>query len=240
MSDRYEIYCDESCHLNNSLIPVMGFAGIRIPFSKKEKVYASIAKLKSKYNCNGELKWTKVSEKNIAFYRAIIDFFCKTKGLEFHSVIIQDKSKLDHEKYNKGKDEIFYYKMYFLLLKNIISRKSDAAYRIFMDIKRKHAALEVNQLKQFLSSKLYSETDSNIKKIQTCSSGDVSLIQLTDFLLGALMYANRFEDRNSSKGKIVSYLEEQLDISLKEKTSYSQNKYHIFVFTPETDSGVTK
>ena len=53
----------------------MGFAGIRTPYSKKEKVYASIVELKTKYNCNGELKWTKVSEKNIAFYKAIIDFF---------------------------------------------------------------------------------------------------------------------------------------------------------------------
>ncbi len=240
MSDKYEIYCDESCHLKNDSISVMGFAGIRIPFSKKEKVYASIAELKNQYNCNGELKWTKVSEKNIAFYKAIVDFFCKVKGLEFHSVLIKDKSQLNHEKYNKGNDEIFYYKMYFLLLKNIISRKSDASYRIFMDIKRKHSALEVNQLKQFLSGKLYSETESNIKMIQTCSSKDVSLIQLTDFLLGALMYANRFEDRTTTKGQIVLYLEQKLGINLKEKTSYSQDKYHVFVFTPETVNGVIK
>lgn len=235
MSDKFEIYCDESCHLNNQAINVMGFAGIIIPSENKNKLKLSLAKLKNDFNCKGELKWTKVSPKNLDFYKAIINLFCSFNDLEFHSVIIQDKSNLDHLTYNAGNDDIFYYKMYFLLLKNIISRASNSDYNIFMDIKKKHTAFEINKLKNFLSKKLYTETVSNIKNIQTCESVEVSIIQLTDFLLGALMYANRFNDRQSAKGQLVSYLESLLNISLQNKTAYNQHKYHIFVFTPETN-----
>lgn len=235
MLEPFSIFCDESCHLNNPDINIMGFGAICIDDNKKEIVKESIAKIKKDFNCKGEMKWIKVSPKNIEFYKRIVDFFIEESGLEFHSVIIQDKNKLDHKKYNNNSSEIFYYKMYFLLLKNIISRRRDSVYKIFLDIKDKHNAYEINQMKTFITRKLSTENEVNIKKIQTIDSDKVSILQLTDFLLGALMYANRFSDRTSAKGQLVGYIENKLLISLIEKTKYSQKKYHIFTFSPEIE-----
>ena len=240
MAKEFEIYCDESCHLNNKNINVMGFGGIRISAADKTKLKLQIAELKQKFNCNGELKWIKVSPKNIDYYKAIIDSFVETKGVEFHSVLIQNKSALNHEKYNNGSEDIFYYKMYFLLLKNIITRREDKDYRVFLDIKKKHDALEVNRLKQFLSTEICAEMNNDINNIQTLDSAKVSLLQLTDFFLGAVMYANRFDDRSSAKGQIVSYIEQKLNISLLKKSSYKQKRFHIFVFNPEVKDGSSK
>lgn len=234
----FDLYCDESCHLNNPAINVMGFGAIRADDSEKKKLFEKIAELKKQYNCLGELKWVKVSPKNIAFYKAIIDFFSDTEALSFSTVIIQDKSLLNHEKYNKGSEDVFYYKMYFLLLKNIISRIKDAKYKIYLDIKKKHSAYEVMTLKKFLRKKIDSETES-IEKIQTTSSDEISLLQLSDFLLGAVMYANRFSDRNTAKSDLVKYLEEKTGVELTVKTKYEnkhqQKKIQIFVFNPEKE-----
>ena len=108
MQKQFSIFCDESCHLNNPNINVMGFGAICINNDKIKLVKESIAKLKNDYNCLGELKWIKVSPKNLIFYKKIIDFFIDEMSLEFHSVIIQNIKKLDHKKYNNNSNNYCY------------------------------------------------------------------------------------------------------------------------------------
>ncbi len=90
------IYCDESCHLPNDNNPLMSLGAIQYPEKKVRNLSKEITELKNNYNCRGELKWTKVSQKNIAFYLRLIDLFFEKKDLFYRALIVNNKCILDH------------------------------------------------------------------------------------------------------------------------------------------------
>jgi len=77
--------------------------------------------LKEKHSARGELKWTKVSASRESFFLNVVDLFFSSANLNFRCLIVNDKAKLDHEYYNQGSHDSFYYKMYYYLLRNVIS-----------------------------------------------------------------------------------------------------------------------
>lgn len=141
------LYCDESCHLENDKEKVMLIGGISCPDYARNIVYKEIKKIKKKYGISShtEIKWRKVSESKIEYYEELVDYFFDNENLNFRVVII-DKDKLNHQKYNQTHDD-FYYKQYFYLVRKFLFEDD---VNVFIDIKDTNSIFKVNKLKKYL------------------------------------------------------------------------------------------
>ena len=130
----YNIYCDESCHLQNDNSNVMVLGAIWCLKEKKREIFKRIRNIKEEHGLPAtfEVKWNKVSPAKVDFYKHLIDYFFDDDDLHFRALVVPDKSILNHEQFNQTHDD-FYYKMYFDLLKVILSPTN--GYNIFIDIK---------------------------------------------------------------------------------------------------------
>ena len=65
----YNIYCDESCHLEHDNSPVMVLGAISCPKDKKSEMFNDIRRIKERVGLSTyfEIKWTKVSISKIDF-----------------------------------------------------------------------------------------------------------------------------------------------------------------------------
>ncbi|MCL4481865.1 MAG: DUF3800 domain-containing protein, partial [Bacteroidetes bacterium] len=89
-------------------------------------------KIKHGFKPDFEIKWNKVSKAKTDFYIELINYFFDDDDIHFRALVVPDKKALNHEAFNQDHDT-FYYKMYFDLLKVILS--PDCAYNIYIDIK---------------------------------------------------------------------------------------------------------
>ena len=231
MTQTYNIYCDESCHLEHDQAQVMVLGAVWCPKERVREISVAIRAIKEKHRARGELKWTKVSPSRQDFFLELIDFFFNIEGLNFRCLIVDDKSKLNHEYFNKGSHDSFYYKMYFYLLRNIISPQEQ--YRIFLDIKDTRGQVKIEKLRTVLCN-YYSNIDYQqmIPIIQLIPSRESELMQLTDFLIGAVSYKNRKLSKNLAKVKVVERLKMRAGLSLTHTTPPWENKFNLFFFSP--------
>lgn len=121
MPETFNIYCDESCHLENDHQQVMVLGAIWCPVARVVELARTSREIKERFGlaADFELKWTKVSRGRADYYAAVLDWFWQEPDLHFRALIVPDKSKLDHEAHGQTHDQ-WYYKMYFDLLKVII------------------------------------------------------------------------------------------------------------------------
>ena len=230
MSQEFNVYCDESCHLENDRQPVMLLGAIWCPKSYVRKISAELRELKSKHHARGELKWVKVSKARQRFYLELVDYFFTTPQLHFRCLVVDDKSKLNHDYFNLGSHDTFYYKMYYSMLKTILSPEN--SYHIYIDIKDTLSQNKVNKLREVLCNNVYDFTRQMIANIQHIRSHESELLQLADLLIGAVSYKNRKLNENPAKVMIVNSIEKKIDQSLCLSTSLFKDKFNLFVFTP--------
>jgi hypothetical protein len=134
MSTIYNIYSDESCHLENDKAKAMVLGAVWCPKDRILEISSRIREIKAIYGLNGnfEVKWTKVSPKKVDFYLHLIDYFFDTADLRFRCLVIPDKGSLNYSNFDFDHDG-FYYRMYFNMLKVIFNPEDK--YHIYMDIK---------------------------------------------------------------------------------------------------------
>lgn len=228
--DTYNIYCDESCHLEHDLQKVMGLGAVWCPLKYRETISEELRAINLKYNLNpnSEIKWINVSPGKIQYYIEILEYFFDNNNLHFRGLIIPDKSKLDHETYDQTHDE-WYYKMYFNLLKVILS--PDDRYNIYIDIKDTIGRSKINKLRDVLCNNIFDFSRDIITKVQQVRSHEINILQLTDLILGALVYANRAEFESSAKKKLVDLLKERTGYSLTKTTLLREDKFNILIWT---------
>jgi len=229
------IFCDESCHLLNDNSSIITFGAIQCPSEKVRQVSLEIKAIKEQFSCAGELKWTKVSPKNLQFYKTLIKYFDDQENLKFRALIVKNKKNLNHDIYNNGEHDNFYYKMYYYLLRNIIEKKNVSTYEMFIDIKDTKSSLKVKKLQEVLSNSFYDFEMIRIRKIQQIRSEESNLLQLCDFLLGAVTYDNRELDKSAAKLLVAKELSSHFHTCLTESTSPWEEKFNLFHFTPRGD-----
>ena len=118
----FNLYCDESCHLENDHKKIMFLGSISSAYNQVKLHSEKIQGIKQKHNFYGEIKWANVSRSKSHFYMELIDYFFST-DLKFRCIGVE-KSKINNGKFNQSFDD-FYYKMYYQLLNhNIDSRYS--------------------------------------------------------------------------------------------------------------------
>jgi hypothetical protein len=61
MTTLYNVYCDESCHLEHDRQPIMAFGAIWCPKDEAHRLATELRDIKSRHRARGELKWSKIS-----------------------------------------------------------------------------------------------------------------------------------------------------------------------------------
>ena len=227
MTRIYNVYCDESCHLENDHQTAMVLGAVWCPLKKARDIAVRIREIKAHHNMRPgfEIKWTKVSPAKTEFYLGVIDYFFSERNLHFRALIVPDKSKLQHESFDQTHDD-WYYKMYFDMLKVILS--PNARYRIYLDIKDTRSATKITMLHNVLSNNLYDFSRNIIERVQTVRSHEVEILQLTDLLIGAISYINRGLLTSIAKQALVKRIQERSHYSLTRTTLLRENKFNLF------------
>ena len=233
MSQIYNVYCDESCHLENDHQPIMVQGALWCEKSEVPRLVQELKDIKNRHNAKGELKWVKVSSSRLAFYEKVVDWFLSESPLHFRALVVTNKQKLDHTKYNFGSHDEFYYKMYFSLLNKILS--PDDSYHIYLDIKDTQSRLKVRKLCDILCNDKYDFTGQMIQHIQNIHSNESELMQLADLLIGAVSYRQRDLAGNKAKCAVVKRLEERLGRTLLISTPLWEKKFNLFLFKPRVE-----
>lgn len=226
-SQAFNIYCDESCHLENDRHSVMVLGAIWCPIEEARNVSVRIREIKGKHGLKPdfEIKWTKVSPAQESFYLDLIDYFFDDDDLHFRALIVPDKAKLRHEDFNQDHDT-WYYKMYFDMLKVILD--PDARHRIYLDIKDTRSAPKVTKLHEVLANNMYDFSQEIIERVQMVRSHEVELLQLADLLIGTISYANRGLTKSKAKTRLVERTKKRARYSLINTTLLKEKKVNLF------------
>ncbi|MBN7816854.1 DUF3800 domain-containing protein [Algoriphagus pacificus] len=227
----YNIYCDESCHLPNDNSKVMVLGATWCPTAKRREIFTRIREIKVKHGFKPdfEIKWNKVSPAGVAFYMEIINYFFDDDDIHFRALVVPNKQDLNHEAFNQDHDT-FYYKMYFDLLKVILS--PDCAYNIYIDIKDTKSQEKVEHLQNVLRNNHYDYHKQIVQKIQQVHSHEVELLQITDMLTGAISYLHRGLSSNAGKMALIDRIKKRSGYSLTQSTLYKENKFNLFIWKP--------
>ena len=91
-----------------------------------------------------------------------------------YRLVAKDKSNLNHEKYNQGSHDLWYYKAYFYLLDAMIGYSEE--YRIFIDIKDTCGGTKVKKLQEVLCNNKYDFKHEVIRDIQQIKSNESEIL----------------------------------------------------------------
>lgn len=223
----FNIYCDESCHLEHDDIPVMVLGALWFPDRKKKEIFQRLKEIKEVHNMptHFEIKWNKVSPAKSRFYLDLINFFFDDDDLHFRAIIVPDKNELEHERYRQDHDD-FYYKMYFDLLKVILD--PECGYNIYLDIKDTWGWEKVAKLAEVLQNNHYDYSRELVRKVQQVQSTDVIPLQICDLLTGAIAYRNRGLHTNEAKIAIVKRIMQRSGYNLTQTTLLRESKFNLF------------
>lgn len=227
MSQAINIYCDESCHLEHDHQKVMVLGAVWCPQEKVREISVRLREIKGVHRLppGFEVKWTKVSPAQERLYLDLVDYFFDDDDLHFRALIVPDKSRLRHDDFGQTHNE-WYYKMYFDMLKVILS--PDATYRIYLDIKDTRGADKVARLHDVLANNLYDFQRQIIERVQLVRSHEVELLQLADLLIGAIAYVNRGLTTSPTKLTIVERMQRRSGYGLTRTTLLRENKVNLF------------
>lgn len=236
MSTTYNIYCDESSHLEHDRQGVMVLGAVWCPLEKARAIAERLREIKVQHGMapNFEVKWTKVSPARLPLYLALLDYFFDDDDLHFRALVIPDKTKLRHGDFGQNHDT-WYYKMYFNTLKILL--KPDSHYRIYLDVKDTASAAKVANLHEVLLNNMYDFRREIVERVQTVRSHEVEQLQLADLLIGAVGYANRGLDTSPAKVALVRRMRERSGYALTRSTLSGEEKANIFIWRPGGAAG---
>ncbi len=208
-SRNYRIYCDESGIHGAEYI---GFGGLIMPHERRGDFTGMVDKLRNAHDFHHEIKWAKVSSRNVDFCEALIGEFFKRTSLLFHCLVVQ-RSYVDmqhHADYDEVKRKFF---ALFLegRLKFLNGRATDKAYHVIVDplpsryAKADEATAKIvnNTLKRDLGLPL-------VTKLITRDSKAAVGIQVADLLLGATLAGWQKEITSAAKLRVTSCVAQHL------------------------------
>ncbi len=229
MSELYNVYCDESCHLENDGQKAMVLGAVWCPISKRREIADRVRDIKVKHGLTAhhEVKWTGVSPAKLSFYQDLVDFFFDDDDLHFRALVVPEKTLLDHKNYRQNHDQ-WYYKMYFTMLKTIFNPHD--RYRVYIDIKDTQGAQKIRKLHDVICNNMYDFSKNIVETVMLVDSCEVQQQQLADLLIGAVMYANRGEFNSPAKKALVDRIRYRSNYNLVQTTLPRESKFNVFVW----------
>lgn len=226
MAESFNIYLDESCHLEHDDSPVMTLGAVWCPQGKTREISVRLRDIKQSHGLSNtfEIKWTKVSPAKVAFYQAVIDYFLDDDDLHFRGLTIPDKSLLDHGRFRQSHDD-WYYKMCFTLLEPIIDPTQ--SYSIYLDIKDTRSEVKRAKLEEVLRNAKYDGPGNIVRRVQQIRSHESEVMQLADLLIGAVTYANRGLTTSVAKLALIHRIRQRTGYSLTQTTWMREPKLNL-------------
>lgn len=222
MATDYTIYCDESRH-DSGTDGFMTIGGIWVPSDQKKEMIKALRNLYTEHNIGAEVKWSKTSQVMLEAYKALIDYYFSAE-ISFR-VIVVDKSKLRHDEFNDGDDELGYYKFYYQMLNKWLSLPGE--HSVLLDYKKNKGFDRYRDLENCLKTQL--PATSSLKSINIIHSHDSPLAQLSDLLIGATAAKWSGVTQNSAKAQLIQYIELKRGASLTKITNYQDFcKFNLF------------
>ncbi|MEE9311126.1 MAG: DUF3800 domain-containing protein [Planctomycetota bacterium] len=235
MDSRFNIYCDESCHLLHDDSKAMVLGAVWCPVDKTRKLADGIREIKKRHGLihDFEIKWNKVSPSKQEFYADLIEYFFGQEDLHFRAVVIPDKTVLDHRAHSQSHDT-WYYKMMFVMLEPVL--RPGAKYRIYLDYKDTRSAAKIYKLAEHLRTRRRNVKQPTIERLQSVHSHEVEQMQLADLFIGAIGYLHRRLNTSSAKKALIELIENRSGTSLMETTFVTAQKVNILVWSARESS----
>lgn len=226
----YNLYCDESCHLEHDDSNVMVLGALIMPKDKRQEVSQNIINIKKRYGVKArtEVKWTKASRSKLDLYLDLVDYFFYDDDLRFR-VLVADKTYLNHAEWGQSHND-WYYKMYFTMLNRLFD--SSNGYNVYIDIKDTHSARRAAKLEEVCANSHYDFDHECIRKIQPIRSDEVQMMQIVDIINGAVCRANRtaIGAPTGAKKEIIERIRRNSHLTLTKSTSLGTRKFNVFVW----------
>lgn len=220
MNKTYNIYCDESCHIEHDHKAFMFLGSVSVAYNQLKGITRRIKDLKAKHHFYGEIKWGNVSKSQYRFYEELVKYFFETE-MTFRCIGVE-KSKIDYKAFNKSYDD-FYYTLYYYLLNYKLNTVS-CSYNVYLDIKDTLSATKVNRLKNILNTKF-----GVFRNVQNIHSKESLIMQLTDLLMGAISYLHNNDAKaNAAKVQLIEKIKNHAGESL-DKTNYNKKLNLFFI-----------
>ena len=229
---RYNIYCDESCHLPNDGKNLLVLGALLCPENKSRSISRDIKDIKKKQHINplAELKWSKISKSKAKVYCDLIDYYFDNSDLSFRSIIATGKRDLNHEAFNQNYDS-WYFKMYFQLIQTLLEPSN--SYKILIDRKDTCSQNKIRQLHDILCRSKYDFDKKIISNVKTVISEETPCLQIVDILIGALSYIHRELSGNEGKLAVIERIKQRSNKTLIKTTLIKEHKLNLFVWSPQ-------
>ncbi len=180
---RYSIYCDEA---STTGAQFMLIGGLWVPQDRETTIRRTFKEIRTRYRLDAEMKWTKVSRTKLPAYKAFLDTFWLYPELSFNCIVV-DTYILDHKTYNRGDEELGFYKFYHLVVRHNLNFRN--LYWLYTDERHNRKSYRLSTLRlttnNWWKKKAHVEP---LRNIEPRSSKDEDFIQLADILLGAIAY----------------------------------------------------
>ncbi len=235
MSQVFNIYCDESCHLENDNIRVMVLGAVWCPTEKVPEISHRINEIKKQHGVPSgiEIKWSKLSPAKLHLYLALVDYFFEDDNLHFRGVLIPDKTRLNHLQYDQTHDT-WYYKICFRMIEPIIDPTQH--YHIYLDIKDTRSEEKRRKLQEVLRNKRRDAHGQIIERVQQIRSHESAIMQLTDILIGAIAYHNRGLRTNLAKCTVIDRIQKRSGWNLETTTWLREPKLNLLCWKAQGSS----
>lgn len=239
MEYQQNLYIDESCHLENDGQPLMCIGYTKVAAGQYDTYKNQLKEIKLKHKLPTEIKWNKLSNTRLELYKDIVDFFFDS-DLSFRAILVKNKNQLNHEKFNRGDHNSFYYTLVFLLLRNPWVNYLDNPHKVILDIKDTRGKERLNKLDLRLNQEYQNKYNRNspFNFFQHIRSNENEFLQLADFFIGAITYKARGlhlqENGADVKKRIVAYIEQKSGYQIDDGTAPFEEKFNIFDFQIQT------
>lgn len=223
-------FLDESGSLSNYTEPyfTVGLLKMSMPYYLQSKILYE----RNKQNFHDELKFNKISDKNIKFAKFIIGCLFDTKSLSFYSYTTHKQSQYFQKNFSK---DIWsaYEKITLKLLSASLSEKEILILVADHVTTPKDIKFEVNVKKDFNKSKKRLA----LSGVCRFNSKSNDLLQVVDLLIGAITYDLKIQSKlvtgDKYKIELVNYLKENLG-TIDFVNGFKNYNFNIFV---EKDNG---
>lgn len=230
---KYSVFCDESSHFEKDYYSAMVLGAVWCPTEDIREISHKIRDIKQKHHIDTwqEVKWTKVSPAIAPLYLDLMELY-QYSSLNFRGIVIDSKQELNHEQYNQDFDT-WYYKMYFLLLREIVTREN--TYSIYIDKKDTRGSNKLHKLRDILCSNLLDHEQTIVRHIQEVPSHEIEILQVADVIMGAIAHVHKRNTSSAGKQRIVDRLKAITANDLKTTTPRASNKFNLFFWSPRRD-----
>ena len=149
-----------------------------------------------------------------------------------YRAVVAPKMHLDHETFNQTHDD-WYHKMYYELLRHLITSNTGDRFRIYIDIKDTQSATKLRMLHDVLCNGMHDFDHQYLESMQALHSHEVPLIQLADLLTGAVSYAARGLESSPAKRHLIEALQTRTGRPIEKTTWLSEKKFNVFPWEPQ-------